>query len=229
VNIQSVHFGNEARIIDMARQGSTISGIAHETGIPFSTVRRAIYAFQNIGVIKAQKRGKKVFVRVTSQEHPIVDSMVKAARWINTVIWDPDTFVARAFENNNVDYAFIGTSKIKYTKRESRNMVQIAVPTEQYEKAKEIIKEAFDGIGIKTTEDPSKTIGNAMSIIYVKCFPVDEVIGYEEYTAKTADSNETIKIKVADKDTEKSAMREAAAKDTMFIPSTFTMTGKLRA
>jgi hypothetical protein len=216
--MQSVHFGNEARIIDMARHGSTISGIAHETGIPFSTVRRAVYAFQNIGVIKAEKRGKKVFVRVTSQDHPIVHSMVRAARWINTVVWDPDTFVARAFEKNNIDYAFVGTSKIKYTKKESRNMVQIAVPKGQHGKAKATIKEAFDGIGIKTTEDPGKTIGNAMSIIYVKCFPVDGAIGYEEYAAKTADSNETIKIKVADKDTETRAIRRAAVKDTAFIP-----------
>lgn len=203
----------------MARQGSTISGIAHETGIPFSTVRRSVYAFQNIGVIRAEKRGKKVFVRVTSQDHPIVDSMVRAARWINTVIWDPDTFVARAFEKNNIDYAFVGTSKIRYTRKESRNMVQIAVRREQYEKAKAIIKEAFDGIGIRTTEDPSKTIGNAMSIIYVKCFPVDREIGYEEYTAKTADSHETIRIKVADNGTEKSAMRGAGVKDTTFIPT----------
>lgn len=218
VNIQSVHFGNEARIIDAARRGSTISGIAHETGIPFPTVRRTVYAFQNIGVIKAEKRGKKVFVRVTSQNHPIVDSMVRAARWINAVIWDPDTFVARAFEKNNIDYAFVGTSKIKYTKKESRNMVQIAVPKDHYEKAKEIIKEAFDGIGIRITEDPRETIGNAMSVIYVKCFPVDDV-RYEKYIAKTADSNETIKIKVADKDTEKKAMQGATTTDTMFIPS----------
>ncbi|MCI0557135.1 MAG: helix-turn-helix domain-containing protein [Nitrososphaera sp.] len=196
-----------------------MSGIARETGIPFPTVRRAVHTFQNIGVIKAEKRGKKVFVRVTSQDHPFVDSMVKMARWINTVIWDPDTFVARIFAKNSIDYAFVGTSKIKYTKRESRNMVQIAVPKEQYEKAKRIIKEAFDGIGIKTTEDPSKTLGNAMSVIYVKCFPVDGSIGYEEYVAKTADSNEAIGIKVADKGTENRALQQAAAKDTMFIPS----------
>lgn len=218
MNIQSVHFGNDARIIDVARRGSTISGIAKETGIPFPTVRRAVYAFQNIGVIKAEKRGKKVFVRVASQDHPIVDSMVRAARWINTVIWDPDTFVARTFEQNNIDYAFVGTSKIKYTRKESRNMVQIAVQKDHYEKAKQIIKEAFDGIGIRTTEDPSETVGNAMSVIYVKCFPVDAEIGYKQYVAKVADSNETIRIKVADKDTEKKALRHAAAKDRTFIP-----------
>ncbi|MGI0025390.1 MAG: hypothetical protein ACREA4_09630, partial [Nitrososphaera sp.] len=134
------------------------------------------------------------------------------------VIWDPDTFVARTFEKNNIDYAFVGTSKIKYTRKESRNMVQIAVQKDHYEKAKQIIKEAFDGIGIRTTEDPCKTIGNAMSVIYVKCFPVDAEIGYKQYVAEIADSNETIRIKVADKDTEKKALRHAAAKDRTFIP-----------
>lgn len=218
VNIRSVQFGNEARIVDVARRGSTISGIAQETGIPFPTVRRTVYAFQNIGVIKTEKRGNKVFVRVTSQNHPVVDPMVQMARWINAVIWDPDTFIARAFEKNNIDYAFVGTSKIKYTRKESRNMVQIAVPKGDFEKAKEIIKETFDGIGIKTTEDPRETIGNAMTVIYVKCFPVDG-IRYDEYITKITYSNETIRIKVADKGTEKKAMQGAEMNDTTFIPS----------
>jgi hypothetical protein len=205
----------------VARRGSTISGIAQETGIPFPTVRRAVYAFANIGVIKTEKRGKKVFVSVV-QDHPIVDSMVRAARWINNVIWDPDTFVARTFEKNNIDYAFVGTSKIKYIRKEARNMVQVAVSREQVAKARKIIKEAFDGIGVRTTEDPSETIGNAMSIVYFKSFPIQSKIGYEEYIAKTTDSHETIKIKVADKDTEERAMQQASVKDMMFMPSSHT-------
>lgn len=217
MNIQSIPIGNGARIIDAARRGSTISGIAKETGIPFPTVRRAVYTFENMGAIKTEKRGKKVFVSVTRQDHPMVDSMVRAARWINAVIWDPDTFVARTFEKNNIDYAFVGTSRIKYIRKESRNMVQIAVPKDQYEKAKRKIKEAFDGIGIRTTDDPSKTIGKAMSVIYIKCFPMDDEIRYDEYIAKTTDSHETIKIKVADEGTEKRAIQQASAKDTMFI------------
>lgn len=217
MSIQSVQFGNEARIIDMARRGSTISGIARETGIPFPTVRRTVYAFQNIGVIKTEKRGNKVFVRVTSQNHPVVDPMVRMARWINAVIWDPDTFIARAFEKNNIGYAFVGTSKIKYTRNESRNMVQIAVARGDFERAREIIKETFGGIGIRTTGDPRETIGNAMSVVYVKCFPVDG-IRYDEYAAKTTDSDETIRIKVADKGTEKKAMQGAGMNDAAFIP-----------
>jgi hypothetical protein len=99
-------------------------------------------------------------------------------------------------------------------------MVQIAVPKDQYEKANRKINEAFDGIGIRTTNDPSETVGKAMSIIYIKCFPVEAEIGYEEYIVKTTDSHETIKIRVADEDTEKQAMQQATAKDTMFIPTT---------
>lgn len=208
----------DARIIDAARHGSTISRIAEETGIPFASVRRTIYAFENIGVIKAQKRGNKVLVRVTNQNHPVVNSMIGMARWITAILWEPDVFVARVFEKQGINYAFIGTSRIKYTKQESRNMVQVAVAKEHYEKAKQIIKEAFSGVNVRITDDPRKTIGNAMSVIYVKCFPVDE-IKYEEYMAKTKDSNETIRIRIGDKDTERKAMQNATAEDKMFIPS----------
>ncbi|MEM4249778.1 MAG: helix-turn-helix domain-containing protein [Candidatus Nitrosotenuis sp.] len=206
-----------ARIIDVARQGSTISGIAHQTGIPFPTVRRAIYAFENIGVIKATKIGKKVFVKVTNRNHPVVNSMVESAKWINSIVWDPDTFVARMFEKHHINYAFVGTSKIKYTKNESRNMVQVAVPKKFHSKAREIINEGFNGIGIRTTEDPRQTIGNASSVIYVKCFPVDDV-NYEERIVRMADSNENITIRIADNDTEKNAMQQGSREDMMFVP-----------
>lgn len=216
--MQSMSEFRNARIIDAARHGSTISRIAYETGIPFASVRRAVYAFENIGVIKAHKSGNKVFVRVTNQNHPIVSSMVGMARWITAILWEPDIFVARIFEKNGINYAFIGTSRIKYTKHESRNMVQIAVSKEHYEKAKQVIKEGFNEINVRITDDPRKTIGNAMSIIYVKCFPVDKV-KYKEYMAKTKDSNEAIRIRIGDKDTERRAMQNAAAEDKMFIPS----------
>ncbi|GEM_PF-2765671 len=215
--MQSIPDFRNARIIDAARQGSTMSGIAQQTGIPFPTVRRTVYAFENIGVIKITKIGKKAIVRVTNPSHPVVSSMVEASRWINAVIWDPEIFVARMFEKTGIDYAFVGTSKIKYTKEESRNMVQIAVSKKHYEMARKIIKNGFDGIGIKTTEDPRETIGKAMSIVYVKCFPVNS-IRYHEYFAKATDSGETIKIKVGNEDTEKSAMRHSAPSDSMFIP-----------
>ena len=219
MNIQHMPDFRNARIIDAARHGSTISGIAQQTGIPFPTVRRAVYAFENIGVIKARKHGKKVFVSVTNPSHPIVNSMIEAARWVNTVIWDPDIFVARIFGKHKIDYAFVGTSRIKYTRKESRNMVQIAVPTKHYNKAREIINKGFKGIGIRTTEDPRETIGNAMSVVYIKCFPVDKV-AFEEYDAKAVDSNEIIKIRVADDYTEKKAIQHSSAEDRMFIPST---------
>jgi hypothetical protein len=218
MSMQSIPDFRNARIIDVARQGSTISGIAHQTGIPFSTVRRAVYAFENIGVIKVTKIGKKVFVRVTNRNHPVVNSMIESAKWINSIIWDPDTFVAHMFEKHNIDYAFVGTSKIKYTKNESRNMVQVAVPKKFYSKAREIISEGFNGIGIRTTEDPRKTIGSASSVIYVKCFPVDDV-SYEERVVRMADSNEDIVIRIADKDTEKNAIRHGSREDMMFVPS----------
>src|SRR5579875_161303 len=215
--MQSIPDFRNARIIDAARQGSTMSGIAQQTGIPFPTVRRTVYAFENIGGIKITKIGKKAIVRVTNPSHPVVSSMVEASRWINAVIWDPEIFVARMFEKTGIDYAFVGTSKIKYTKEESRNMVQIAVSKKHYEMARKIIKNGFDGIGIKTTEDPRETIGKAKSIVYVKCFPVNS-IRYHEYFAKATDSGETIKIKVGNEDTEKSAMRHSAPSDSMFIP-----------
>ncbi len=218
MSMQSIPDLRNARIIDVARQGSTISGIAHQTGIPFPTVRRAVYAFENIGVIKATKIGKKVFVRVTNRNHPVVNSMIESAKWINSIIWDPDTFVARMFEKHHINYAFVGTSKIKYTKNESRNMVQVAVPRKHHGKAREMINEWFNGIGIRTTEDPRDTIGNANSVVYVKCFPVDE-ISYEEQTVRMADSNEDIMIRIADNDTEKNAMRQSSKEDMMFIPS----------
>jgi hypothetical protein len=218
MSVQSIPYFRDARIIDVARQGSTISGIAQQTGIPFQTVRRVVYAFENIGVIKSTKMGKKVFVRITNRNHPVVNSMIESAKWINSIIWDPDAFVARMFERRNIDYAFVGTSKIKYTKNESRNMVQIAVPREHYPKAQAMVNEGLNGIGIRTTEDPRKTIGNANSVVYVKCFPVDR-IGYEERVVKMPDSNEDIVIKIANDDTEKSAMRQSSQEDMMFIPT----------
>lgn len=219
MSMQSIPNFRNARIIDAARQGSTISGIAQKTGIPFPTVRRAVYAFENIGVIKTTKMGKRVFVRVTNRDHPVVNAMVESAKWINSIMWGPDTFVARMFEKNKIDYAFVGTSKIKYTKNESRNMVQIAVPKKYYNKAKKTINEGFNGMGIRVTDDPRKTIGNANSVIYVKCFAVDS-ISYKEQVVKMMDSNDSIRIRIADTDTENMAMRQSSEEDRMFIPST---------
>lgn len=218
MSMQSIPDFRNARIIDVARHGSTISGIAQQTGIPFPTVRRAVYAFENIGVIKSMKMGKKVFVRVTNRNHPVVNSMIESAKWINSIIWDPDTFVARMFERRNIDYAFVGTSKIKYTRNESRNMVQIAVPKKYYHKARKMVNDGFNGIGIRTTEDPRETIGNANSVIYIKCFPVDSV-RYEKHVVKMPDSNENITIRIANNYTEKNAMRQSSKEDMMFIPT----------
>lgn len=218
MSMQSIPDFRNARIIDVARQGSTISGIAQQTGIPFPTVRRTVYAFENIGIIKSTKIGKKVFVRVTNRNHPVVNSMVESAKWVNSIIWDPNTFVARMFERHNIDYAFVGTSKIKYTRNESRNMVQIAVPKKYYAEAREMVNDGFNGIGIATTEDPRETIGNANSVIYIKCFPVDNV-RYEKRVVQMTDSNENITIKIANDDTEKNAMSKSSREDMMFIPT----------
>ena len=216
MSMQSISMFRNARIIDVSKEGNTMSGIAQQTGIPFTTVRRTIRAFEDIGVIRSTKIGKTVTVRI-NRNHPIFDSMIKTARWINTIMWDPNTFVANICEKNNIDYAFIGTSKIKYTKKESRNMVQVAISKNDYNRAKKIIQDRFKGIGIKTTEDSRKTIGNAMSIIYIKYFPVEK-IKFNIYETRTA-SNEIIRAKVADDDTERKAMKNSSKEDRMFIPS----------
>jgi len=207
----------DARIIDAAKDGSTISGIAHQTGISFPTVRRTVYAFDNIGVVKATKRRNRVFVRIINLDHPVVNSMIQSAKWINSVIWDPDTFVANMFTKNRIEYAFVGTSRIKYTKNESRNMVQIAVMKKHYEKAKNIIQHGFGDMGIKITEDPSETIGNAMSVIYIKCFPVDD-IKYQTFDSHPSHSDGTVTVKVADEITDKKIMDVISEHDKMFIP-----------
>jgi len=217
MNMQSIPDFRNARIMDIATQGSTISGIAQQTGIPFPTVRRTVYAFENIGIIKFRRVGKKVLVSVTNRNHPIVSSMIESAKWINSIIWDPDTFVARMFEKHKINYAFVGTSKIKYTRNESRNMVQIAIPEKFYHKAMKIIGEGFRSIGIKITNDPRETIGSANSIIYVKCFSVDNV-RYNEQIVQMINSDENITIKIADDDTEKKAMRKSSEQDRMFTP-----------
>ncbi len=214
--MQSISTCREARIIDASKEGNTISGIAHQTGIPFTTVRRTIHAFEDAEIIKYEKIGKIVTVRI-NKNHPIIDSMINTARWINTIMWDPNTFVAKICEKKNIDYAFIGTSKIKYTKKESRNMIQIAILERDYDKAREIIHNRFKGMGIKTTDDSRKTIGNAMSTIYIKCFPVNE-IKFDIYETKTS-SGEIIKARIADDDTERKAMKNSTKIDKMFIPT----------
>lgn len=206
-----------ARIIDAARFGSSMSGIANDTGVPFATVRRAIYNFEDMGVVKTRRWGNKVFVKVNS-EHPITKSVTETAKWATSIIWNPDVFIAAIFERNNIDYAFIGTTKIKYIRKESRNMVQIAVYKEHYEKAKKIIKRWFSQIGIRITENPHDTIGNAMSMIYVKCFPVAN-INYQQYTETIPFSNEIGKVRIADDYTENEAMKEARREDIMCIPT----------
>lgn len=206
-----------ARIIDAARYGSTMSGIANDTGIPFASVRRAVYNFEDVGVVKTKKWGNKVFVRV-NPDHPITQSMTGIANWATSVIWNPDIFIASIFEKDNIDYAFVGTTKIKYIRKESRNMVQIAVNKEHYTIAKKIIEKWFSKIGIKITENPHDVIGNAMSVIYIKCFPVDH-INYQEYKETMPFSNENVKVRIADDYTEKEAMKNARQEDTTFIPA----------
>jgi hypothetical protein len=205
----------DALIIDIAKEGSTMSGIAQQTGIPFATVRRAIQAYDSIGIIRSSKIGKTVTVRI-NKNHPIVESMINTARWVNTVIWDPNSFVVNICEKNKIDYAFVGTSKIQYTKNESRNMVQIAISKNDFVRAKKIIQDKFKEIGIKTTDDPRKTIGNAMSIIYIKCFPADK-IKFNIYETQIS-SGEIIRARVADDSTEKQTMKNSSKEDTMFIP-----------
>lgn len=207
----------DARIIDIAKYGATISYISKETGIPFTSVRNKVYEFENIGVIKTRKRGKKVFVSVPNPNHIIVKSMTEMAKWITDNIWNIDVFIARRFEKNNIDYAFVGITKIKYTHHELRNMIQIAVKKEHFDKAKKLIKSIFSEIDIAVTEDPRETIGKAMSVIYVKCFPV-KVVKYKKYDEILYDSNEVVRVRIADNNTEKEAMRYASIEDKMFMP-----------
>ena len=216
MNTQSISMFRDARIIDMAKDGNTISGIARQTGIPFPTVRRTVYAFEDIGIIRSTKIGKTVTVRI-NRDHPVVNSMIETARWIDTVIWDPNTFIVNICEENKINYAFVGTSKIRYTKNESRNMVQIAIEKKDFERAKKIIQHKFRNTGIETTDDPRKTIGYAMSIIYIKFFPVEK-IKFNVYETWT-DSGKVIRARVADDSTERNAMRNSSKVDRMFIPS----------
>ena len=216
MSMQSISVFRDARIIDVTKEGNTISGIAQQTGIPFETVRRKVRAFENVGIIKSTKMEKIVTVRI-NKNHPVIDPMIKIARWVNTIMWDPNTFVSTICEKNNIDYAFVGTSKIKYTKKESRNMVQIAISEMDYSRAKEIIHDKFKEMGIKTTGDSRETIGNAMSMIYIKCFSIKK-IKFNVYETKI-DSGEIISARVADDDTEKIAMRNSSKEDKMFIPS----------
>ncbi len=216
MNTQSISMFRDARIIDIAKEGNTISRIAHQTGIPFPTVRRAVYAFEDIGVIRSTKIGKIVTVRV-NKDHPVVNSMIEIARWINAIIWNPNAFIVNICEKNKINYAFVGTSKIQYTKNESRNMVQIAIVKKDFEKAKKIIQYKFKNIGIGITEDARKTIGNAMSTIYIKFFPVEK-IEFNMYETRTY-SNEIIMARVADDSTERNAMKDSSKEDRMFIPS----------
>ena len=83
--MQSISMFRDARIIDVSKEGNTMSGIAQQTGIPFQTVRRTVYAFEEIGVIKSTKVGKTVTVRI-NRNHPVVDSMINTAKWISTVM-----------------------------------------------------------------------------------------------------------------------------------------------
>ena len=204
----------DARILDMAKEGSTMSEISRQTGIPFATVRRVTYAFEGMGVIRSTKIGKKVFVRI-NKGHPVVDPMFKIARLVNGIIWDPNTFVADICRQNNIEYAFVGTSKIRYIRNESRNMVQIAIPSSCCQKAKKTIQNKFKEIGIKTTDDASETIGRSMSLIYIRCFPVDK-ISYTVYKTKTSFGE--ISANVADTDTEKNAIQKSSKNDRAFIP-----------
>ncbi len=207
----------DARIIASAKHGATISGIAKETKIPFATVYRIIRTFENIGFIKTDKIGKRVIVRVTRQNNSVIKSMTDTAKWIYDVIWNPDIYIAYELVKNEIDYAFIGTTKIKYTRQESRNMVQIAVRKEQFQQAKEIINSYFKKIRIETTDNARETIGNAMSIIYVKCFPA-KIIKYSEYSVKVDNISQTIKVRIANNETERQAMKHATNEDIMFIP-----------
>lgn len=204
----------DARIIDAAKEGNTISGIAKHTGIPFATVRRAIMTYKGIGIVRSSKIGKTVTVRI-NQKHPVAEYMINTARWINSVTWDPNTFVADICNRYGIDYAFVGTSKIQYTKNESRNMVQIAVSKNDFVRADKIIHDKFKEIGIKTTDDIRETIGNAMSIIYIKCFPIEEV-KFNVYETKTS-SGEIIHAKIASENSERQAMKNSTKEDTMFI------------
>lgn len=204
-----------ARIMDIAKQGATMSYISKETGIPFTTVRNIIHEFEDIGVIKVHEYGKKRMVRVSNTNHKIVKSMTEIARWVVENFWNIDVIIAKRFEKNNIYYAFIGVTKIKYTHNEIRNMIQVAVKKNDIVMAEKIIKNTCSEFGVKVVKDPYETIGKTKSVIYAKCFPVNN-IKYTIFNAKISDSDEIVEIKIADDDTEKTAMQFASKEDKMF-------------
>lgn len=65
-------------------------------------------------------------------------------------------------------------------------------------------------------------ISNAISIIYIKCFPV-KAIKYRYYNAKANDTSEVIKARIADDETERQAMKYATNEDIMFIPHNYSI------
>lgn len=126
------------------------------------------------------------------------------------ILLNPDIIIAKAFEKEKIKYAFIGTTKAKYIYGECRNMVQIAVSKEDYDKAKRIIQKLFKGI--KITENPHDTIGDAMSVVYIKCFPVDDIKYNTISTGK-------YKIRISNKETENEAFNYANKEDLAYIPA----------
>ncbi|ABK77514.1 hypothetical protein CENSYa_0882 [Cenarchaeum symbiosum A] len=211
------HLGtfDEARVVTSAIYGSTISNIVKHTAISSSTVSRIVYAFEKVGIMRTHRRGRTVFVRVKDRDHPLVRALGEIAEWVSFVIWAPDVVVADVLAKHGVDYAFVGTSRAKYLRGELRNMVQVAVEKGRHADARELIQGEFRRIGIRTTEYPNETIGRATSLVYVKCFPVDNI---EAYPSQTKSWGRTVPVMVAAEKTERDAQECMSDLDLAFVP-----------
>lgn len=196
--MQTISIFRDAKIVNSAKNGNTLSGIAKETGIPFQTVRRIVHALADLEVIRLLKIGKVVTVRV-NKDHLLINSMNAVTQWIRNIVDDPHDFVAEICQKNKINYAFVGTSKAKYVKNQMQNKVQIAILKKDFVKGKKIINKKFANMGIKITTQKDKVNVNDI-VVSIDCFPVEKIILDKKFQTNTM-------IRISSTITESNCMR----------------------
>jgi len=164
---------NDAIVYNLAIRGLSISEIARARSLPITTVENIFNRLERRGLIVTRREGR--CVRAEPTHSPLARICEDMIMLRNNASSNPEFVVSTALESIGIPHAFVGATRRKYRNQEIRNELQIAVPSQFLETARDRISDILAGYGLQVTSRPADTIGRANDVILCQVFTADRI------------------------------------------------------
>jgi hypothetical protein len=164
---------NDAIVYNLTIRGLSISAIARARSLPITTVENIFNRLERRGLIVSNREQRRV--RAEPTHSPLAGLFENMIKLRNNASSNPELVVSTALESMQIPHAFVGTTRRKYRNQEIRNELQIVVPPQFLETARDRISDILAGYGLQVTSRPADTIGRANDVILCQVFGANRI------------------------------------------------------